>query len=317
MDREGEWSEFRQFWRKLGSMGLLGVTAESRFGGLELGYLEHSLVMEEISRCGAAIGLSYGAHSNLCINQLTLNGSEEQKQKYLPKLIDGSHVGALAMSEVTSGSDVVSMRTVAKREHDYYVLNGSKFWITNASEADVLFVYAKTSDNGITPFIIEKGMEGFSIGQKIDKLGMRGSPTGELVFDNCKVPVNNMVGRLDKGVYVLMSGLDYERLVLAAGPLGIMQASCELAFSYAHQRQQFGQPIGHFQILQAKMADMYIKLCSSRSYLYNTARAVDEYKRRSGGRIPLGKASPFTKECAGTILSLSETATQLALDAIQ
>ncbi|CAG2164815.1 unnamed protein product [Oppiella nova] len=316
MDRESNWSQFRKFWTKLGSMGLLGVTAESRFGGLELGYFEHSLVMEEISRCCAAIGLSYGAHSNLCVNQLTLNASEDQKQKYLPKLIDGSHVGALAMSEVSSGSDVVSMRTVAQRHKDYYVLNGSKFWITNALEADVLFVYAKTSDRGITPFIIEKGMEGFSIGQSIDKLGMRGSPTGELVFDNCKVPVANLVGQVDKGVYVLMSGLDYERLVLSAGPLGIMQSACEVAFSYAHQRSQFGQPIGHFQILQAKMADMYTRLSSSRAYLYNTARAVDEYKRRNG-RIPLGSASPFTKECAGVILSLSETATQLALDAIQ
>lgn len=317
MDRSGYWPQFRQFWRKMGSMGLLGVTAESRFGGLGLGYFEHSLVMEEISRCCAAIGLSYGAHSNLCVNQLTLNGSEEQKHKYLPKLIDGSYVGALAMSEAGSGSDVVSMRTTAQRHKDYYVLNGSKFWITNASEADVLFVYAKTSDKGITPFIVEKGMEGFSIGQKVDKLGMRGSPTGELLFDNCKVPIDNMVGQLDRGVYVLMSGLDYERLVLAGGPLGIMQSACELAFNYAHQRSQFNQPIGHFQIIQAKMADMYTKLSSSRAYLYNTARAVDEYKRKLGDNIPLSNASPFTKECAGVILSLSELATQVSLDCIQ
>ncbi|XP_054163046.1 isovaleryl-CoA dehydrogenase, mitochondrial-like [Oppia nitens] len=317
MDKDSHWDQFRQFWTKLGSMGLLGVTAEAKYGGLELGYFEHCLVMEEISRCGAAIGLSYGAHSNLCVNQLTLNGNEEQKQKYLPKLIDGSYVGSLAMSEVSSGSDVVSMRTIAEKHKDYYILNGSKFWITNASEADVLFVYAKTSERGITPFIIEKGMEGFSIGQKIDKLGMRGSPTAEILFDNCKVPFDNMVGQVNKGVYVLMSGLDYERLILSGGSLGIMQSACELAFRYAHQRSQFGQPIGHFQIIQAKMADMYTNLSACRSYLYNTARAVDEYKRRTGGKIPLGSSSPFTKECAGAILKLSETATQVALDTIQ
>ena len=317
MDKTSEWSEFRQFWRKLGSMGLLGVTADAQYGGLELGYLEHSLVMEEMSRCCGAIALSYGAHSNLCVNQLTINGNEEQKHKYLPKLIDGSYVGSLAMSEAGSGSDVVSMRTTAEKHKDYYVLNGSKFWITNGAEADVVFVYAKTSDKGITPFIIEKGMEGFKVGQKIDKLGMRGSPTAELLFDNCKVPAANMVGQLNKGVYVLMSGLDYERLVLSGGPLGLMQAACELSFNYAHQRNQFGQPIGHFQILQAKMADMYTTLSSSRAYLYNTARAVDAYKKQSGKNMAVANSSPFTKECAGVILSLSEKATQVALDAIQ
>lgn len=317
MDKTSEWSEFRQFWRKLGSMGLLGVTAEAKYGGLELGYFEHSLVMEELSRCCGAIALSYGAHSNLCVNQLTLNASEEQKDKYLPKLIDGSFVGSLAMSEAGSGSDVVSMRTTAEKHKDYYILNGSKFWITNGSEADVVFLYAKTSDKGITPFIIEKGTEGFSVGQKIDKLGMRGSPTAELLLENCKVPEKNMVGELNKGVYVLMSGLDYERLVLSGGPLGLMQSACELSFDYAHQRSQFGQPIGHFQILQAKMADMYTTLSSSRSYLYNTARAVDQYKKQLGKSIPLSNSSPFTKECAGVILSLSERATQVALEAIQ
>jgi len=317
IDKDGHWSGFRKFWRKLGQMGLHGVTAESKFGGLELGYFEHVLVMEEISRCCAAIGLSYGAHSNLCINQLTLNGSDEQKHKYLPKLIDGSYVGALAMSETSSGSDVTSMRTTAQKHKDYYVLNGGKFWITNGSEADVLFVYAKTSDKGITPFIIEKGMEGFSIGQKIDKLGMRGSPTVELLFDNCKVPASNMVGNLDKGVYVLMSGLDYERLVLAAGPLGIMQSACEQAFQYSHQRFQFNQAIGQFQLLQGKMADMYTKLSSSRSYLYNTARAIDRYKKKFGSNPSFKSTSLFTKDCAGVILLLSETATQISLDAIQ
>jgi isovaleryl-CoA dehydrogenase len=317
MDKDSHWSGFRQFWTKLGNMGLMGVTAESRFGGLQLGYFEHCIIMEEISRCCPAIGLSYGAHSNLCVNQLTLNGSEEQKCKYLPKLIDGSFVGALAMSEVSSGSDVTSMRTTAQKHKDYYVLNGSKFWITNGSEADVVFVYAKTSDKGITPFIVEKGMEGFSIGQKIDKLGMRGSPTAELIFDNCKVPVSNMVGNLDNGVYILMSGLDYERLVLSAGPLGIMQSACEQAFQYAHQRFQFDQPIGQFQLLQGKMADMYTRLSSSRSYLYNIARAIDRFKTIMGSNASLKGTSPLTKDCTGVILLLSETATQISLDAIQ
>ncbi|RWS29828.1 isovaleryl-CoA dehydrogenase-like protein [Leptotrombidium deliense] len=314
IDRDSHWSGFRDFWRKLGSIGVLGVTAPSKYGGLELGYFEHVLVMEEISRVCAAIGLSYGAHSNLCVNQLTLNGSEKQKEKYLPKLIDGSFVGSLAMSETSAGSDVTSMKLKAEKKGDYFVLNGSKFWITNGSEADVVFVYAKTSDKGITAFVVEKGMEGFSVGQTIDKLGMRGSPTAELMFDNCKVPASNMVGELNRGVYVLMSGLDYERLVLSGGPVGIMQMACDQAFDYAHERVQFNKPIGTFQLLQGKMADMHTRLQACRAYLYNIARAIDASGRQKSSR---DGTSPFTKECAGTILYVSENATQVALDAIQ
>lgn len=226
-DKDGHWDGFRDFWTKLGKMGFLGPTSKPEYGGLDLGYFEHCIIVEELSRVCAAIGLSYGAHSNLCVNQITRNGTKEQQDKYLPKLIDGTYVGSLAMSESNSGSDVTSMKTKAVQKGDYFILNGSKFWITNGYEADVVFVYAKTSDKGITAFIIEKGMEGFSVGQKIDKFGMRGSPTCELIFDNVKVPLKNMVGQIDKGVYVLMSGLDYERLILAAGPLGIMQMACE------------------------------------------------------------------------------------------
>lgn len=231
-------------------MGLLGVTAQSQYGGLDLGYMDHVIAVEELSRSSGAISLSYGAHSNLCVNQITLNGSIDQKERFLPRLIDGSFVGSLAMSETSSGSDVTSMKTNAKKVGDYFVINGSKFWITNGSEADVVFLYARTSDRGITAFLIEKGMEGFSIGQNLDKLGMRGSPTSELLFDNVKVPIKNVVGNVDGGVYVLMSGLDMERLVLSAGSLGLMQAATELAFSYAHERKQFGKPVGEFQMLQ-------------------------------------------------------------------
>lgn len=290
-------------------MGLLGATASSKYGGSELGYFEHCLIMEEMSRASGAIALSYGAHSNLCVNQFNRNASEEQKEKYLPKLISGEHIGSLAMSETTSGSDVVSMRLRAEKQGDYYILNGHKFWITNAPDADTLLVYAKTEkdakpQHSISTFIIEKGMPGFSLGKKLDKLGMRGSNTCELVFEDCKVPAKNVVGGLNKGVYIMMSGLDLERLVLAAGPLGLMQAACDNAFEYAHIRKQFGQRIGEFQMIQAKMADMYTTLNSCRAYLYTTAKAVDN-----------GYVS--AKDCAGVILHLAEKATQVALDAIQ
>jgi isovaleryl-CoA dehydrogenase len=265
--------------------------------------------MEEISRVSAAIGLSYGAHSNLCVNQIVRNGSEEQKEKYLPKLIDGEHIGALAMSEVSSGSDVVSMKLKAEKKGDYYILNGSKFWITNGPDADVLLVYAKTDpskkEHGITTFVIEKGMEGFTTGLKLDKLGMRGSSTGELIFDNCKVPATNVIGDVNKGVYILMSGLDYERCVLAGGPVGIMQACIDTSFPYMHMREQFNQKIGHFQLLQGKMADMYTRLSACRSYVYSVARSCDSGARAS------------SKDCAGALLYAAENCTQVALDAIQ
>lgn len=310
IDKENNFAELRQFWRKLGDMGLLGITADTKFGGSDMGYLSHVIAMEEISRASGAIALSYGAHSNLCVNQINRNGTEEQKEKYLPKLCSGEHIGALAMSEAGSGSDVVSMKTVAVKDGDHYILNGSKFWITNGPDADVLVVYAKTDpknskpQHGISAFLIEKGMEGFSTGPKLDKLGIRGSSTGELIFDNCRVPAENMLGPLNKGVYVLMSGLDLERLVLAAGPVGIMQACCDVAFNYAHERKQFGQPIGHNQLIQGKMADMYVDLSACRSYLYNLSKAADE-----------GHCNG--KDCAGVILYCAEKSTQMALDAIQ
>ncbi|KAJ6217312.1 hypothetical protein RDWZM_008469 [Blomia tropicalis] len=318
IDADGHWSDFRNFWKKMGEMGLLGITASAEYGGLEMTYFDHLIAMEELSRRAGGIALSYGAHSNLCVNQITLNGNEEQKNRFLPKLIDGSFVGSLAMSEAGSGSDVTSMKTKAVKPNanaDYYVLNGSKFWITNGPEADVVFLYAKTSDKGITAFLIEKDMEGFSVGQVLDKLGMRGSPTSELLLEDVKVPEKNVVGKLDGGVYVLMSGLDMERLVLSGGPLGLMQAACEYAFNYAHERNQFGKPIGSFQLLQGKLADMYTKLSSSRAYLYNTARALDQYK--SSVKTKPSGTSPFTKDCAAVILLLAETATQIGLDAIQ
>ncbi|ORX45128.1 acyl-CoA dehydrogenase NM domain-like protein [Hesseltinella vesiculosa] len=295
-------------WKKFGNMGLLGVTAPQEYGGLGLGYLEHTFVMEEISRASGSVALSYGAHSNLCVNQIVRNGNEEQKQKYLPKLISGDHVGALAMSEPGSGSDVVSMKLRAEKKGDRYILNGNKFWITNGPDADVLVVYAKTDPKagpkGITAFLVEKSFKGFSTAQKLDKLGMRGSNTCELIFENCEIPAENVLGGEGKGVYVLMSGLDLERLVLSGGPLGLMQAALDVVVPYVHERKQFGQPIGEFELIQGKLADMYTKLNASRAYVYAVGRACDN-----------GKVS--NKDCAGAILYSAERATEVALDAIQ
>ncbi|ACI97841.1 isovaleryl-CoA dehydrogenase [Rhodospirillum centenum] len=295
-------------WRKFGDLGLLGVTVEEEWGGAGLGYVEHMVAMEEISRASASVGLSYGAHSNLCVNQIRLNGSPEQKRRYLPKLISGEHVGALAMSETGAGSDVVSMKLRAERRGDRFVLNGSKMWITNGPDADVLVVYAKTDPTagpkGITAFLIEKGFKGFSCAQKLDKLGMRGSHTGELVFQDCEVPEENVLGRMNGGVRVLMSGLDYERALLSAGPIGIMQAALDVVVPYVHQREQFGQPIGEFQFIQGKLADMYVALNSTRAYAYAVGKAAD-----------LGRIT--RKDAAGVILMAAENATKVALDAIQ
>jgi isovaleryl-CoA dehydrogenase len=295
-------------WRKLGSLGVLGVTVEEEYGGAGLGYLEHCVAMEEISRASASVGLSYGAHSNLCVNQIRRNGTEAQKQKYLPKLISGEHVGALAMSESGAGSDVVSMRLRADRKGDRYVLNGTKMWITNGPDADVVVVYAKTDMNagprGITAFIVEKGTPGFSVAQKLDKLGMRGSNTGELVFVDCEVPEENVLGRVGGGVGVLMSGLDYERAVLAAGPIGIMQACMDVVIPYIHERQQFGQPIGAFQLMQGKIADMYTTMNAAKAYVYAVAKACD-------------RGDTSRKDAAGAILYAAERATWMALEAIQ
>ncbi len=298
----------RDLWPRLGALGLHGITVEENDGGAGLGYLEHCIAMEEISRASASVGLSYGAHSNLCINQLRRNGSDAQKRRYLPKLISGGHVGALAMSEPGAGSDVVSMRTRADRKGDRYVLNGSKMWITNGTIADTLVVYAKTDAaagaRGITAFIIEKGINGFSTAQKLDKLGMRGSDTCELVFEDCEIPEDNVLGEEGRGVSVLMSGLDYERAVLAAGPLGIMQACMDVVMPYVHERKQFGQPIGSFQLVQAKVADMYVTMNACRAYVYAVAKACDR--------------DEITREdAAGAILYSAEKATQCALDAIQ
>lgn len=308
IDKKNNFDDMRSFWRKLGDIGLLGMTIKSEYGGTESGYLEHCIVMEEISRGSASVGLSYGANTNLCMNQIHRNGTEELKNKYLPKLCTGEYIGALAMSETTSGSDVVSMRLKAEKKGDYYVLNGHKMWITNGPDADVLVVYAKTDmskkQHGITAFVIEKNFEGFKIGKKLDKLGIRGSNTSELIFEDCKVPVSNVLGEVNKGVYVLMSGLDYERLLLSGGPLGLMQACCDVAFKYAHERKQFDQKIGEFQLIQAKMADMYTNLSASRSYVYSVARACTA-----------GNAN--RKDCAGVILYSAERSTQVALDAIQ
>uniref|UniRef100_A0A4W3JUU5 Isovaleryl-CoA dehydrogenase, mitochondrial n=1 Tax=Callorhinchus milii TaxID=7868 RepID=A0A4W3JUU5_CALMI len=309
IDRDNIFPELKEFWKKLGDLGAHGITAPVEYGGTGGGYLDHVIIMEEISRASAAIGLSYGAHSNLCINQLVRNGNEEQKKKYLPKLISGEHMGALAMSEPNAGSDVVSMKMKADKQGDHYVLNGSKFWITNGPDADVLIVYAKTDlhakpAHGITAFIIEKGMPGFSTAQKLDKLGMRGSSTCELIFEDCKVPAKNVLGEINRGVYVLMSGLDLERLVLAAGPLGLMQAVLDNAIPYLHVREAFGQKIGEFQLLQGKMADMFTRLSACRQYVYNVARACDQ-----------GHLSSM--DCAGVILYSAEAATQVALDGIQ
>ncbi len=298
----------RHLWPKLGELGLHGITVEEEYGGSGLGYLEHCIAMEEISRGSASIGLSYGAHSNLCVNQLRRNGSDAQKRKYLPKLISGEHVGALAMSEPNAGSDVVSMKLKAEKKGDRYVLNGTKFWITNGPCADVLVVYAKTDSGagprGITAFLIEKGFKGFSTAQKLDKMGMRGSDTGELVFQDCEVPAENVLGDVGKGVNVLMSGLDYERAVLAAGPLGIMQAAMDIVIPYVHQRKQFGQAIGEFQLVQGKLADMYTTMNASRAYVYAVAKACD-------------RGETARKDAAGAILYAAEKATQIALDAVQ
>ncbi len=298
----------RQLWPQMGALGLHGITVEEEYGGTGMGYLAHVVAMEEVSRGSAAVGLSYGAHSNLCVNQIRRNGSEAQKRKYLPKLISGEHVGGLAMSEPGAGSDVVGMRTRAERKGDRFILNGSKMWITNGPEADTLVVYAKTDPNagprGISAFLIEKGMKGFTPAQKLDKLGMRGSPTCELVFEDCEVPEENLVGRMNEGVKVLMSGLDYERAVLAAGPLGIMQACLETVIPYVHERKQFGQPIGEFQLMQGKLADMYTTMNACKAYVYAVARACD-------------RGQTTRKDAAGAILYAAEKATWMALEAIQ
>jgi isovaleryl-CoA dehydrogenase len=308
-DQVDKSNEFpRHLWPKLGELGLLGVTVEEEYGGSGMGYLEHCIAMEEISRGSASVGLSYGAHSNLCVNQIRRNGSEDQKQRYLPRLISGEHMGALAMSEPGAGSDVVSMKLRAEKKGDRYVLNGSKFWITNGPCVDTLVVYAKTDPDagprGISAFIVERGYKGFSTAQKLDKLGMRGSDTGELVFEDCEVPEENLLGGEGRGVNVLMSGLDYERAVLAAGPLGIMQACMDIVVPYIHERKQFGQPIGTFQLMQGKLADMYTTMNACRAYVYAVAKACDR------GRTT-------RKDAAGAILYAAEKATWMALEAIQ
>ena len=306
IDRDNEFP--RDLWPKMGALGLHGLTVEEEYGGAGLGYLEHCIAMEEISRASASVGLSYGAHSNLCVNQMRRNGNETQKRHYLPKLISGEHVGALAMSEPGAGSDVVSMRTRAIKKGDRYILNGSKMWITNGPQAETLIVYAKTDPEagarGITAFIIEKGMKGFYPAQKLDKLGMRGSDTSELVFEDCEVPEENVLGQVGKGVNVLMSGLDYERAVLAAGPLGIMQAALDIVMPYVHERKQFGQSIGQFQFVQGKIADMYVTMNACKAYVYAVAKACDRHETTR-------------EDAAGAILIAAEKATQCALDAIQ
>ena len=298
----------RDLWPKLGDLGLLGITVSEEYGGSDLGYLAHAVVMEEISRGSASVGLSYGAHSNLCVNQIFRNGNEDQKSRYLPRLVTGEHVGALAMSESEAGSDVVGMRLRAEKRGDFYILNGSKMRITNGPDADVLVVYAKTDpaaeSRGITAFLVEKAFPGFSPSKKLDKLGMRGSNTSELVFEECEVPAENVLGQVNHGVRVLMSGLDFERLVLSAGPLGIMQACLDVVVPYVHQRQQFGQPIGEFQLIQAKLADMYTGLSACRSYVYAVARACD-------------RGDVDRKDTAGCILFAAEKATWMTLEAIQ
>ena len=298
----------RDLWPKMGALGLHGITVEEEYGGSGLGYLEHCVAMEEVSRASASVGLSYGAHSNLCINQLRRNGTEAQKRSYLPKLISGEHVGALAMSEPGAGSDVVSMKMRADKRGERYVLNGNKMWITNGPVAETLIVYAKTDlaagARGISAFIIEKGMKGFSTAQKLDKLGMRGSDTCELVFQDCEAPEENVLGGIGRGVNVLMSGLDYERTVLAAGPLGIMQACMDLVMPYVHERKQFGQAIGEFQLVQGKVADMYVGMNACKAYVYAVAKACD-------------RGETTREDAAGAILYAAEKATKLALDAVQ
>ncbi|GAA06562.1 isovaleryl-CoA dehydrogenase [Photobacterium leiognathi] len=291
-------------WQSLGEMGLLGVTVSEQYGGADMGYLAHVIIMEELSRASASVGLSYGAHSNLCVNQIFRNGNDVQKQTYLPKLLTGEHVGALAMSEVNAGSDVMSMQLKAEQHDDHFVLNGNKMWITNGPEANTLVVYARTDDNAITAFIIESQFKGFSTAQKLDKLGMRGSNTCELVFINCHVPKENLLGEIHHGAKVLMSGLDYERVVLAAGPLGIAQACLDLVIPYIHERKQFGKAIGEFELIQAKVADMYTQLNAARSYVYTVAKACD-------------RGEVTRKDAAGVILLSAELATKMALETIQ
>ncbi|WP_371188948.1 isovaleryl-CoA dehydrogenase [Thalassotalea maritima] len=295
-------------WRKFGDMGLLGMTVPEQYGGSDLGYIEHVVAMEEISRASASVGLSYGAHSNLCVNQINRNGTHEQKLKYLPKLCSGEHIGALAMSEPNAGSDVVSMKIRAERKGDKYILNGNKMWITNGPDANVYVIYAKTDisagSKGITAFIVERDYPGFSRHQKLDKLGMRGSNTCELVFEDCEVPAENVLGEVGRGVAVLMSGLDYERVVLSGGPLGIMQAAMDIVVPYIHDRKQFGQSIGEFQLIQGKIADMYTQMNAARSYVYHVAQACD-------------RGETTRKDAAGAILYSAELATKMALDAIQ
>ncbi|RDI61089.1 isovaleryl-CoA dehydrogenase [Microvirga subterranea] len=306
IDRTNEFP--RDLWPQMGELGLHGITVEEEYGGIGLGYLEHVIAVEEISRASASVGLSYGAHSNLCINQIRRNGSEDQKQRYLPKLIAGEHLGALAMSEPGSGSDVVSMRTRAEKRGDRYFITGTKMWITNGPGADVLVVYAKTDPDagprGMTAFIIEKSFKGFSTQQKLDKIGMRGSDTCELVFEECEVPEENVLGQVGRGVNVLMSGLDYERAILAAGPLGIMQACMDVVLPYIHERKQFGQPIGTFQLVQGKVADMYVNMNAAKAYVYAVAKACD-------------RGETTREDAAGAILYAAEQATKCALDAIQ
>ena len=298
----------RELWPRMGALGLHGITVEEEYGGSGLGYLEHVVAMEEVSRGSASVGLSYGAHSNLCVNQLRRNGTEAQKRAYLPKLISGEHVGSLAMSEAGAGSDVVSMQLRADKKGDRYVLNGTKMWITNSPDAQLIIVYAKTDTTagarGITAFIVETGTPGFKVAQKLDKLGMRGSSTGELVFEDCEVPAENVLGGIGKGVNVLMSGLDYERAVLAGGPVGIMQAALDVVLPYIHERKQFGSPIGTFQLVQGKVADMYTEMNAARAYVYAVAKACD-------------RGQTTRKDAAGAILFAAERATKIALDAIQ
>ena len=306
IDRDNEFPI--DLWPEMGELGLHGITVEEEYGGIGLGYLEHCIAMEEVSRASASVGLSYGAHSNLCVNQIRRNGTEDQKQRYLPKLVSGEHVGALAMSEPGAGSDVVGMRTRAEKKGDRYILNGNKMWITNGPVSETYVIYAKTDPDagprGMTAFIVEAGFKGFCTAQKLDKLGMRGSDTCELIFEDCEVPEENVLGKVGKGVNVLMSGLDYERAVLAAGPLGIMQACMDIVVPYVHDREQFGQPIGTFQLMQGKLADMYVTMNACKAYVYAVAQACD-------------RGETTRKDAAGAILYAGEKATWMALEAIQ